>query len=262
MITMRLENASALAEFYGRVGLPPSPSVLVLLEKLRFLHVENRFNTSPILHVITRSRMIDIHGREGRHRVDAAMAHNLFQAVLSESDANSVIAVTWDSYMTAYRKTPKREKRLVSSVFKWMDSFATPEITAATPALYRLMRTTHFRERDTMNADWKFLKSGGPDHLPIFERCLLNGTSISCNWAHNGLACNDKNAVSLELLSILQVRSKCPTILSWWVQDDKGEISQRFGIPSFFLRLDYTSSCIDQAYACMLHIPSPDAYRK
>jgi hypothetical protein len=167
-----------------------------------------------------------------------------------------------DSYMTAYRKTPKREKRLVSSVFKWMDSLATPEITAATPALYRLMRTTHFRERDTMNVDWKFLKSGGPDHLPIFERCLLNGTFISCNWAHNGLACNDNNAVSLELLSILQARSKCPTILSWWVQDDKGEISQRFGIPSFFLRLDYTSSCIDQAYACMLHIPSPDAYRK
>jgi hypothetical protein len=33
LMTMRLVNASAIAEFYGRVGLPPSPSVLVLLEK-------------------------------------------------------------------------------------------------------------------------------------------------------------------------------------------------------------------------------------
>jgi hypothetical protein len=52
-MTMRLVNASAIAEFYGRVGL--------------------------ILHVITRSRMIDIHGREGRHRVNAAMATICFK---------------------------------------------------------------------------------------------------------------------------------------------------------------------------------------
>jgi hypothetical protein len=110
-----------------------------------------------------------------------------------------------------------------------------------------------------LTAAW-VLKSGGPDHLPIFERCLLNGSSISCNWDHNSLAYND--VVSLELLSKLNVRSKCPTILSWWTEDDKGNILQRYGIPAFFLRLDYTSSCMDQAYACMLHIPSPDMYRK
>lgn len=265
MITMRLMNASALAEFYGRVGLPPSPSVLVLLEKLRYLHVENRFNTHPILHVITRSRMIDIHGREGRHRVDAAMAHNLFQAVLSESDANSVIAVTWDSYMVAYRRASKREKRLISSVFKWMDNFATAEATAAIPAFRRLLCRPHYAAPNTINDDWKFLRNGGPDHLPIFERCLLNGNSISCDWGYShdaGLSYCESKTVSLELLSRLNARNKCPTILSWWAEDDKGDILQKYGIPAFFLRLDYTSSCMDQAYACMLHIPSPDLYRK
>jgi hypothetical protein len=262
---MRLVNASALAEFYGRVGLPPSPSVLVLLEKLRFLHVENRFNTHPILHVITRSRMIDIHGREGRHRVDAAMAHNLFQAVLSESAASSVIGITWNAYMAAYRRAPKREKKLISSVFKWMDNFATADAPAAIPALRTLLGRPHFASRHAINEDWMFLKKGGADHLPIFERCLLNGTSISCNWGHShdaGLSYCDSKTVSLELLSRLNARSKCPTILSWWAEDDKGDILQRFGIPAFFLRLDYTASCIDQAYACMLHVASPDVYRK
>jgi hypothetical protein len=33
-------------------------------------------------------------------------------------------------------------------------------------------------------------------------------------------------------------------------------------VPAFVLRLDYTASCIDQAYACMLHVASPDLYRK
>jgi hypothetical protein len=58
-----------------------------------------------------------------------------------------------------------------------------------------------------------FLKRG-PDHLPIFERCLLSGTSISCNWGHShdaGLSYCDSKTASLELLGRLNAWSKCPT---------------------------------------------------
>jgi hypothetical protein len=109
-----------------------------------------------------------------------------------------------------------------------------------------------------------FLKKGGG--LPIFERCLLNGTSISCNCGHYlhdaGLSYCDSKTVSLELLSRLNARSKCQTIMSWWAEDDKGDILQRFGVPAFPPRLHYTASCIDQAYACVLNVASPDLYRK
>jgi hypothetical protein len=81
--------------------------------------------------------------------------------------------------------------------------------------------------------------------------------------AADGRLIRDSETVSLELLSRLSARSKCPTILSWWAEDDKkGDILQRFGVPAFFLRLDYTTRCIDQACACMLHVASPDLYRK
>jgi hypothetical protein len=77
-----------------------------------------------------------------------------------------------------------------------------------------------------------FLKRG-PDHLPIFERCLLSVTSIFCNWGHShdaGLSYCDSKTVSLELLSRLNAWSKCPTILSWWTEDDRGDILQRSGV--------------------------------
>jgi hypothetical protein len=124
--------------------------------------------------------------------------------------------------------------------------------------VHSLSTKKRLHSEHAISADWIFLKRGGA--------CPYSRDACSCNCGHYlhdaGLSYCDSKTVSLELLRRLNARSKWPTILSWWAEDDKGDILQRFGVPAFSPRLHYTASCIDQAYACVLNVASPDLYRE
>jgi hypothetical protein len=187
-----------------------------------------------------------------------ALMHAIFEAVVADSPPDSVIALVWAAYSRAYGQTVGRRSRSdINSVFKWVNRFIRAGVPRD-PGIGPLTLLWHRMDaagKDRLDKDWDFIVNSKMDRLVISERCLLNGNSVSCNFKYKflssvGIPDIRKPEWSIQKLGNLNSREQCPTILSWFVGNQ-----QCFGIPWFFFRLSYTSSCIDQAYACMLLVP-------